>query len=843
VVDPYIESGIHFKVVKPQSHPSYSVTTLNRSYTIDRCKQQRPALTTMLSNGNTNTPSCHHPLMRTVNVAASPLLQGVNANSNNSNSNIPQVESMASSTHKRVHPFARPLQHCTSLPIINVPGTIEEDTPICTGSLSQSNKSGLLKQISPFSSCSSLDLHSSTRENMRSLSLDRVSSRNLKPMKSHSPLLSSISMPCLVEALANNNHVSSSASTQPMQGTRKYLDKTKKDVPNFKPIISPPPPPLPPPRRMHTPGPTTYSSSTLPVKKKAIQKSPTYLDLSPPSSVQQSEASSGVLPKHNSPPKSLKRRRSISVADFRNSLEKTSLKITSLCSPDSLKKAAIMKFTTSKSPKRNPQQNVVREPSDYNVSVKEMMAIRAAMTTSSQPSTDPNTFVARPSPPTVPQRSSSLASSDTSDEDIMLQYKRMSNASLFSFKDIDVALDENSSQATEPNNAPIYDAAISTNKTLYAVADHKIEKEAGHPLVSSAHIYNVAYPIPKHQDRFTYDHLDFSKPPVTSRGKHSNTTVIFNNSEVPQEYKEAYVTDQLSKSMASPPMCSTETLNYYNVATQVDSEMSESNSLWQHKISHSDKQESQTPQATRAGRRNYSSPHIYEDIDSDYDEIDESDEEDYVVMKSKPPAPPPPPPFDMKSLANNNQMRSTTNMAKSFSPVAPVPPPPPIPTSFTDKAAKKIGTHKPISLNVGEGLSCVPLKKSSMTSIQSGKEESCKKTKGIDFQQELKNKLETMKTTSQIHTSKTNRQDAQDSTTVKEPAAPHHVKAPDPTFSELEKKFQVLKRSHDSRTEMIEKTESKLVNTTSKTKRIKLHGYTNVSKNFMVIKEEKETEI
>jgi len=91
-----------------------------------------------------------------------------------------------------------------------------------------------------------------------------------------------------VETLANKDHVSSSASTQLMQGTRKYLDKKvekKKDVPNFKPIISPPPPPLPPPRHMHTPGPTTYSSSALPVKKTAIQKSPKYLDLSLPSGV------------------------------------------------------------------------------------------------------------------------------------------------------------------------------------------------------------------------------------------------------------------------------------------------------------------------------------------------------------------------------------------------------------------------------------------------------------------------------------------------------------------------------------------------------------------------------
>jgi len=78
------------------------------------------------------------------------------------------------------------------------------------------------------------------------------------------------------------------------------------------------------------------------------------------------------------------------------------------------------------------------------VSVKEMMAIRAAMTTSSQPSTDPNTFVVRPSPSTVPRRSSSLTSSNTSDEDVILQYKRMRNDSLFSFKDIDVALDDNS---------------------------------------------------------------------------------------------------------------------------------------------------------------------------------------------------------------------------------------------------------------------------------------------------------------------------------------------------------------------------------------------------------------
>jgi len=813
-IDPYIESGIHFKVVQPQSHPSYSVTTLNRSYTIDRGKQQRPALTKMLSTGNINTPTSHFPLMRTVSVAASPLLQGVNANSNNSN-NTPlqlQVKSMvnlSSSTCKsEVHPFARPLQHCTSLPIINVPGNIEENTPSRTGSLSQSSKSGLLKQISPFSSYSSLDLHSATREDVRSFSLDRVSSRNLKPIKSHSPLLSSVSMPCLMEALANNDHISSSDSTQSMSCTRKDFDKKakrNKDVLNSKPIISPPPPPLPPPRRMRTPGSTTYSSSTLPVKKKTIKKPPTYLDLLP-SNVSQPEGSSEAQPKHNSPPKSIKRRRSISVFDFRNSLEKTSLKITSLCSPDSLKKA----FTTSKSPKRT-QQNLVREPSDYNVSVKEMMAIRAAMTTSSQSSIDPNNIVVKPSPPTVPQRSSSLASSGTSDEDIMLQYKRMSNDSLFSFKDIDAVLVDNSNQATEPNNAPIYDAAVSTDDTLYAVADHKVRKEAGHPPGNSVHVYNVAYPIPthQHQNRFTYDHLDFSKPAVTS------------SCEVPQEYEETYEVEQLTMPVTSPSTSS-------------------------NGASHSGKQEPQNEgflHPVRASRRNYSSPHIYEDLDTDYDEIDESDEEEYVVMKSKSPVTLAPPPFiHTRSLIANNQIPSTSgngNMAKSFSPVTPVPPPPPLPTSFVEKATNKTGAHT-LVINVGKGSSGVPLKKSSVTSIQSGKK---KKTEGIDFQQELKNKLQVMKENSQItnsHIPPTNQTHAWDTTRS---VTPHHIKAMEPKFSELEKKFQVLKRNHGARTEIIEKTESKSVITTSTTKRIKLHGYTNVSKKFMVIKEEKETEI
>ena len=829
----------------------------------------------MLSTGNIDTPSSHHPLMRTVSVAPSPLLQGVNVNSNNSNNNnnnMPlqlQVVSMAdlsSSTHKsKVHPFARPLQHCTSLPIINVPSVIEEDTPSHTGSLSQSNKSGLLKQLSPYSSCSSLDIHSATREGVRSLSLDRVSSKNLKPMKSHSPLLSSISMPCLMEALANNDCTSNSTSTQPISSTRKDLDnkvEKKKDVPNSKPAItSPPPPPLPPPRRMDTLGPTTYSSSTLPVKKKkAIQKSPTYLDLFP-SNGQQPEATFGVLPKYNSPPKSIKRRRSISVSDFRSSLEKTSLKITSLCSPDSLKKAAIMKLATSKSPKKNSQPNLVREPSDYNVSVKEMMAIRAAMTTSSQPSIEPNVVVVKPSPPRVPQRSSSLVSSDTSDEDIILQYKRMSSDSLFSFKDIEAALDANSHHTAKPNSAPIYDVAVSNDDTLYAVADHKVEQEAGHlPPVSSVHVYNVAYPKPnhQHQDRFTYDHLDFSKPPVTSSGEHSNTTATFNNSQVPQEYEESYVVEQLTTPVTSHPTSGTETLAnnyYYNVATQ--DVMSESNSLWQcgKKPSHSGKQESQIKgfsQAARTGRRNYSSPHIYEDVDSDYDEIDESDEEDYVVMESKPPgapAPPPPPPFAGMSITANNQMQTTStsgHTAKSFSPVAPVPPPPPLPASFTEKAANKTGAHSLVGQNVGMSSSSVSLKKSSVT--QSGKEINCKKIEGIDFQEELKNKLQAMKATGQTsmsnsHTLQTNQQCAQDTTTVKGSAAPHPVKAMDPKLSELEKKFQVLKSSHGTRAEMIEKTESKLVTTTSTTKRIKLHGYTNVSKKFMVIKEEKDTEI
>ena len=852
VVDPYIGSGIHFKVVKPESRPrksSYSVSTLNRSYTIDRGKQQRPSLSKMLSTGAIDTPRSHHPLSRTVSIAASPLLQGANANSNNSNNNNnsvpPQLhtQSMVNlpySKHKsEVHPFARPLKHCTSLPIINIPSTVEETAPYHTGSLSQSNKRGMLKQISPFSSCSSLDLHNAKREGVRSLSLDKVASRNLKPIKYHSPLLSSVSMPCLVEALANNDHPSTGTTTQPISSTRKDLYnkiEKRKEVPNTKPI-PPLPPPLPPPRRMRTPGATTYSSSTLPVKKKEIKKSPTCLDLLP-SNAQQSEALSGretpfgILPRNNSPPaKSLKRRRSISVADLRNSLEKTSLKISSLCNPDLLKKAAITKFTASKFPKKNSHQNLVREPSDYNVSVKEMMAIRAAMTTISQPSIKPN-IVVKPSPPPVPQRSSSLASSDTSDEDIVLQYKRISGESLFSVKDIDVALDDNSGQTTTQDNLPIYDVAVPNDEAIYAVADTKVGQGAGHVQLCSEHVYNVAYPKPnhKHQDSLSYDHLDFSKPPVATSSEHSNTKVTPNTSQLPQEYqKSCYVVKQLTPPVTSPPACSTGTLaknNYYNVDSQ---DVKPDHCGKSSKISHV----KGFSQITRTGKRKPSSPHIYEDMDSDYEEIDESDEEDYVVMESKitsAPAPPPPP-LVVKSALDQTQGTTTgSSTTKSFSTVVPIPPPPPLPTSFTNNKTKPPLLYGQNASNASSG---VPVNKLSVT----------KPPESINFQEELKCKLQAMKTTSQ--TSQTSQQHMQGTTTVKRSAASHPVKTKDqwPKLSELETKFQALNSSYSTRTEMIEKTESKTVTTNSTTKRIKLHGYMNVPKKFLVIKEEKDTEI
>ena len=100
-----------------------------------------------------------------------------------------------------------------------------------------------------------------------------------------------------------------------------------------------------------------------------------------------------------------------------------------------------------------------------------------------------------------------------------------------------------------------------------------------------------------------------------------------------------------------------------------------------------------------------------------------------------------------------------------------------------------------------------------------------------------------MKTTSQ--TSQTSQQHTQGTTTVKRSAAPHPVKTKDqrPKLSELETKFQALNSSYSTRTEMIEKTESKTVTTNSTPKRIKLHGYTNVPKKFLVIKEEEDTEI
>ena len=209
----HIDSGVTFKTVRtPEINKrkmSVSIGTINRSYTIERGKERRPALAKMFSTGSLVTSN---PSLRT---SASPLLQNVNANSNNSNSNLlmpPRVGSMVNlyqrTTPLDVHPFARPLEHSSSLPVIKISTITEENDEIysipSTTSLSLSGKSELLHKLSPSSSFSSLDL---PRKDLHSDSSSYQSSRSpspTSPFYQNCSMVTSISLPTLATNEAIN---------------------------------------------------------------------------------------------------------------------------------------------------------------------------------------------------------------------------------------------------------------------------------------------------------------------------------------------------------------------------------------------------------------------------------------------------------------------------------------------------------------------------------------------------------------------------------------------------------------------------------------------------------------
>ena len=189
----HIESGVTFKTVKTSEinkrKMSVSIGTINRSYTIERGKERRPALAKMFSTGSLETSSSS--LVRS---SASPLLQNMNANSNNSNNNvlIPQRSGSMVNLYQHtapldVHPFARPLEHSSSLPVIKISTITEENDEIysipSTTSLSLSGKSELLHKLSPSSSFSSLDL---PRKDLHTDSSSYQSSRSPSPITSPS---------------------------------------------------------------------------------------------------------------------------------------------------------------------------------------------------------------------------------------------------------------------------------------------------------------------------------------------------------------------------------------------------------------------------------------------------------------------------------------------------------------------------------------------------------------------------------------------------------------------------------------------------------------------------------
>ena len=838
------------KIPEPSKRKlSVPIGTINRSYTIERGKETRPALAKMFSLGSLETSTS---VVKSSGIVASPLLQNVNVNSNNSNNNllIPHragslvnIYQNSSAGKCNVHPFARPLEHSSSLPVIKISTIKEEDDEIYStpsvSSLSQSDKSELLHKLSPFSSFSSLDLYTpplyrdkAEAPRVDSISCDRSRSPSPKPPGYHNCLLvSSTSLPDFAtnEAINTGSDVVNANKQHGLEfGTTKasqinWLLSTKKPVQRRR-RPPPPPPPLPP----HKHSPTTYHSSTLLISRpnvptKPVESASNKQDLKPQQDDDEEAGgdSIGQMPKCKSNAK-LRRRRSISLSDLRCSLEKKSLKLTSMCNVDTLRKAI-----PGTKLRQVPPLKLVKQPADYqNVSIKELMAIRAAVTSPTLPTSAGSSIVTMRSktpdtaskPPAVPKRHSSLfMSSSSSNEEIILQYKRMSSDSLYSCQDIETVIDDPS--VCDAVVTP--DDALADQNTIGSVK----KQEAVQP-GSSRNGYTPAY-----------DHLDFNRSANTI----SNTalTSADKQSEIsPQDYVDQSLVEDVGVSQdhlsSATSWVAPSTDNHYDKTVHFGQKEQETCNKPYNTLPAGIKSQYNKPRARTAVLKKPSCPHIYEDVGSDYEDIDDEDidddnDEDYVVMEcKKTTSVPPPPPLPLLFPKNpgglktqQQQVTHVTNKASNTakSPLVTV-------SSIVEKSKKatsqppKSPTEPQIKIMIG------------------------KTSQPLSLQDELKYKIQTRQSQHIRNAPVPAIQDSQHghcnttskqifSTLSKQPDGSR-----DTIPSELEAKFLVMKNTHDSRKEMIEKAELKLATGNNTTKRIELHNYTNMSKNFMILKEE-----
>lgn len=863
--DDYIESGVNFKTAKTLESSkrkfSASIGTINRSYTIERGKERRPALAKMLSTGSLETSS---QLLKFSGIAASPLLQNVNVNSNNSNSNllVPcRVRSMVnlgqhSQAKLDVHPFARTLEHSFSLPVIST--VSEEDDEIYStpsvSSLSQSDKSELLHKLSPFSSFSNLDLHSIPRKghlhkdkaNAVVSRLDSNSDQNLKSQLPKSPvyqnclLAFSTSLPSLAtnKAINTSSDIINTNKQHTLEvGTNKTSTETGQLFPIKKPIRTTlsVPPSLPP--RKHLP--TTYNTSTLPINRPRMSFK-SELSSSTTSEKQENfkqhndrEASDsiGQMPNCNGRTNKLRRRRSISLSDLRSSLEKKSIKLTSMCNMETLRKAAAMKIPATKS-RQVPHQKLVKQPADYqNVSIKELMAIRATVTSPTfnlQSSTGPNAVTIRPkppdnvsNPPIVPKRHSSLFMSSSSDEEIILQYKQMSNDSCYGCQDIEMALDSSKCDADSKHNTSTFDDDV-----LYALADQRATKpttrqDTVHPVSSS-----MMHSNPGH-DVFAYDHLDFNRSTATDCISNTAVTKIDRQSEiVPQDYKKAVLDQSLVEhpvvsqselfSLSSNYWLTASTDNHYNTTIHFDQKQETCNrpyNILQDVI----KSQYSTLRLKTATLKKPSCSHIYEDIGSDYEDIDDDDDnEDYVVMEYKattsvPPLPSLPPSFSKNVDASKTRQQQVTHLSNKQNNMTKTRLVSVSSSSFEKPTSKAVKNPVEPQIKIMVG-----------TTIKAGQ--------SLNFQDELKHEIQTRNP--ETHKQLDSQRGKIASSTIQSCQASYchnssikissavskQVDGEDTKPSELEAKFLPMKSTHDARKQMIEKTESNLVINNNATK-------------------------
>ena len=832
----HIDSGVTFKTVRtPEINKrkmSVSIGTINRSYTIERGKERRPALAKMFSTGSLVTSN---PSLRT---SASPLLQNVNANSNNSNSNLlmpPRVGSMVNlyqrTTPLDVHPFARPLEHSSSLPVIKISTITEENDEIysipSTTSLSLSGKSELLHKLSPSSSFSSLDL---PRKDLHSDSSSYQSSRSpspTSPFYQNCSMVTSISLP----TLATNEAINTTSDVlKPNQqpGLEFENNKTSEiNMPATKKPIQPTllaPPPLPPPRRKYSP--TTYCTSTLPMKRlNPPKKSPDLISHNRQELKHDDKEicdSIGEMPKCKGAIR-LCRRRSISLSDLKSTLEKKSLKLTSMCNVETLKKATVMKISGAR-PRQAPQQKLIKQPDDYhNVSIKELMAIRAAVTSSFPPRSNPIIITPKPpdnelKQPVIPKRRSSLLNPSSSDEEIILQYKRMSSDSLYSCQDIEMALANGETNIDLKHNDllpicdPVFDDALYTGKTRESTQT----QEAANP-VSCRHAAYNAY------DTSAYDQLHFSKP--TSSIPYTTVNEDGRQSGIMPQGHDALV-DNGEESQDKLISSSTDSHYHKTAHFSHNNAMQETFSKPYNKLQ---PVTTSRHQSRTVVLKKPSCSHIYEDVDSDYEDID--DDDDYVVMECKQASPVPPPPPLPPSFSKDTGGFKTQQQQQ---------------TTHSNNKQNKMTKPQSITVSSVVDNNTKPPPKSPVEpqiKIMVGRT-----SKTIDppsFQDELKNKIQAISSNTHEETQLTSRTSPMThgycaATSNKNISAvskqPDSGKCKEPT--ELEAKFLAMKRTHNSRKESIQKTESKLVTKNNTTKRIELHNYTNMSKNFMILKEE-----